>query len=85
MRKFVAEFTGENVEVKAEHFSMAVKEKERPDYRGLWLENGTWLKAVGDGTYFDDSGDRWLELILEEIDADGEPLQQVYSFGFVRV
>ena len=83
-------FTGTLEEVRPEHFNNAIKSKfgQRPDlnpHGERELEDGTWLTPTHDGNYYDERGGQWNELLLNEIDNDGESVQTVYSFGYVRL
>lgn len=50
------------------------------------LENGTWIRSMGDGRYYsdDNEGERWAEVISAEYDEDGNYVQGEL-LGYTRV
>ena len=67
--------------------SPVVPEKRVEDagLRDVWLEDGTYLRAVGDGSAHDDAGNRWWDVGvgIGEPDAEGE-YSTYRSLGWAR-
>ncbi len=57
-----------------------VKQLHERDY--IELENGVWIKGVGDGSYYDDNDCLWLQAyVLEEYEHEDEEYQRVEATG----
>lgn len=87
---YMLSMNGENDSITQQHLGRVVEVKkwnergQKTQWPSCELVDGTWLEGMGDGRFYDEDDRQWAELTIEAYDEDCDPVECVYSYGFVR-